>query len=135
MRHDCAVDAELRRVEALPGAGRYAVTFRRADGSEQAAVVEVAGGDVTVAEASLPAGWTRTGGAFGAVAEAVLAFARARGAVPSGSVLRDVPGGWDVMLGNVVLDAGTPACTAHGAMTESAGTWSCAECGARALLG
>ena len=37
------MDAVLHRIEALPGAGRYAVTFRCADGSEQTAVMIVDG--------------------------------------------------------------------------------------------
>lgn len=125
----------LQRIEALPGAGRYAVTFRRTDGSEHAAVVEVTGDDVAVAEASLPLGWTRDGPAFAAVVEAVLAVGRARAVTPLVAALRDVEGGWDVSLGNVVIGSGgRPECTAHTAMTELGGVWSCPECGAQAVL-
>jgi hypothetical protein len=127
--------AALVRIEALPGEGRYAATFQRADGSEQTAVVQLAGSDVQVAEASLPAGWTRDSGAFAAVAAAVRAFDAARRHAPAGPALRDVPGGWDVSLGNVVLgDNGVPSCTAHGAMTQSGTDWCCPECDARAVL-
>jgi hypothetical protein len=125
--------SSLHRIEALPGAGRYAVTFQRDDRSEQTAVVHVADGEVDAAEASLPTGWTRDSEAFHALAEAVLAVERARGAGPKAAALVDVDGGWDVILGNVVLDGDRPTCTAHGPMDAGAdGTFTCAECGARA---
>lgn len=126
----------MHRIEALPGVGRYAVTFRRADGVEQTAVVLATGDEVAVAEASLPVGWNRETDAFRATAEAVLAVDLARRSVPAGNVLTDVEGGWDVGLGNVVLGpGGVPTCTAHGEMTGSTDDeWVCAECGARALL-
>jgi hypothetical protein len=126
--------AALHRIEALAGDGRYAVTFQRADRSEQTAVVEVADGAVSAAEASLPAGWTRDSEAFSAMAEAVLAVQRARGIGPRTAALIDVGGGWDVMMGNVVLgDAGVPSCTAHGDMVAGDdGVFECPDCGARA---
>lgn len=133
------MEAVLHRIEALPGDVRYAVTFRRPDGSEQTAVVEAAEDKVTVAEASLPTGWTRDTEPFVSTAEAVLAVHRARNAAPRAQVLRDVDGGWDVAIGNVVPGAGEhagrPVCTAHGVMDERAGVWTCPECGAQALLG
>ena len=111
--------AALFRIESLPGEGRYAVGFERADGSEQTAVVHLTADGIEVAEASLPAGWTRDSAAFAATAAAVTAFHEARRHAPAGPALRDVDGGWDVSLGNVVLGpAGQPECTAHGAMTE-----------------
>ena len=94
------VAAVLHRIEALPGAGRYAVTFRRDDGGEQTAVVDVARSEIRVAEASLPTGWTRDSDAFRATADAVRAVHRARSAGPASSTLIDVEGGWDVGLGN-----------------------------------
>jgi hypothetical protein len=128
--------AVLYRIEALPGAGRHAVTFRRADGTEQTAIVELSGDGVEVAEASLPSGWTRDSEMFAAIADAVRAFDRARRTAPTGPALRDVPGGWDVSLGNVVLGGtGQPTCTAHGEMTPRGDLFTCAECGAQALLG
>ena len=132
-----AVDAVLHRLEALPGDGRWAVTFRRGDGSEQTAVVQVSGGGVEVAEASLPTDWTRTSEAWTAAADAVLALERSRAAsAPSGAVLRDPDGGWDVSLGNVVLGPNArPACIAHGELTADGSVWSCAECGAVAQFG
>lgn len=130
-----AVDVVLHRIEALPGIGRYAVTFRRADGSEQTAVMLASDDDVAVAEASLPVGWTRESDAFRTTAVAVLAVDHARRAAPRGSVLRDVEGGWDVGLGNVELGVdGKPTCTAHGPMADQNGIWVCAECGARAVV-
>jgi hypothetical protein len=129
------MDATLKRIEALPGEGRYAVTFRRPDGSEQTAVVHAVGEGVEVAEAALPAGWSAGAEPFLSTARAVQAFdtARRQGGVRS---LRDVNGGWDVSLGNIVLgDDGVPDCTAHGPLVEEGGTWVCTECGARAQLG
>lgn len=128
------------RIEALPGAGRYTVAFRRGDGGEQEAVVEIRTGTAEVAEASLPTGWTRESEVFRAVAAAVVAFDAARAMVPT-PALRDVHGGWDVSLGNVVLDpAGAPTCIGHGVMAEAHEAngecrFVCAECGAAAVLG
>lgn len=128
--------SRLQRIEALPGAGRYAVTFQRDDRSEQTAVVHVSDGTVEAAEASLPTGWTRESEAFRALADAVLAVERARGTGPQAAALVDVDGGWDVMLGNVVLEGGVATCTAHGPMAAAGdSTFSCPECGARAGLG
>jgi hypothetical protein len=129
------VDAVLHRIEALPGVGRYAVTFKNGDGTEQTAVVQVDSHEIDVAEASLPLGWTRTSAGFVATAAAVAAVDAARRVAPSATSLRDVDGGWDVMLGNVVLTDGAPTCTAHDAMTQSGDVWSCPECGAKAILG
>jgi hypothetical protein len=124
----------LHRIEALAGNGRYAVTFQRGDRSEQTAVLQVSGAEVSAAEASLPVGWTLSSDAFHALAQAVLAVQRARGTGPKTVALSDVDGGWDVMMGNVVLgDEGVPTCTAHGPMTLGAdGVYECADCGARA---
>jgi hypothetical protein len=131
------MDAVLHRIEALPGAGRWAVTFRGPDGAEVGTVVQVdSDGTPTLAPASLPPEW-RDGPAHAALLAAVAAVAAARAGAAEGAAdeLRDVPGGWDVSLGNVVLDgAGRPACTAHGPLTGQAGRWTCAECGATALF-
>jgi hypothetical protein len=125
--------AILHRIETLAGNGRFAVTFQRADLSEQTAVVQVTGTSVTAAEASLPDGWTLDSDAFAAMAAAVLAMQHARGIGPRAAALVDVDGGWDVMMGNVVLgEGGVPTCTAHGAMTPAGEVYECAECGARA---
>lgn len=129
------MDAVLHRIEALPGEGRYAVTFRRPDGGEQTAVAQIAAGGIDVAEASLPTGWTRDCERFEGTAEAVRAMDAARRLTSSSATLREVDGGWDVGLGNVGLSPrGTPECTAHGAMAERRGVWVCAECDARAQL-
>ena len=124
----------LHRIEALAGSGRYAVTFQRPDNSEQTAVVQFTDGTIHAAEASLPAGWTRDSAAFAAMAEVVQAMDRARALGPAATALVDVDGGWDVMMGNVVLgDGGAPTCTAHGPMTPvENGVYECPECGARA---
>ena len=141
------MDAVLHRLEALPGDGRWAATFRRVDGSEQTAVVQVTvvPGHVTdldtavveVAEASLPTGWTHASEPWLAIADAVRALERSRlASAPGGAVLRDPDGGWDVSLGNIVLGAnGRPACIAHGELIPAGTTWSCAECGAVAQFG
>lgn len=133
------MDAALHRIEALPGAGRYAVTFRNPDGTEQAAVVQLAEDDAEddteVAEASLPESW-RAGETRDQLIAAVRAFDTAAKTTTQGSALRDVEGGWDVSLGNVVLNtAGVPECTAHGPMAEVGTKYECAECGAAAMLG
>jgi hypothetical protein len=126
----------LHRIEALAGSGRYAVTFQRPDNSEQTAVVHVDGETVDAAEASLPDGWTRDSEAFAGMANVVRAMQRARALGPAAAALVDIDGGWDVMMGNVVLGAsGVPECTAHGDMDpREAGAFECAECGARAAL-
>jgi hypothetical protein len=130
------MDAVVHRIEALPGAGRYAVTWLRTDGSEQTAVVHVRDDALDVAEASLPPGCAPDTAMFAATAAAVRALDEARRLAPARQ-LGDVDGGWDVSLGNVHLDpGGTPACTAHGPMQHTTlGEWLCAVCGARALLG
>jgi hypothetical protein len=128
--------AVLHRIEALPGEGRHAVTFRAADGSEQSAIVHLTARGLDVAEASLPAGWSRESELFEATAAAVRAFDGAHRAGAVVPPLRDVPGGWDVSLGNIVLGPrGVPSCTAHGDLDGADGTWTCAECGAQALFG
>jgi hypothetical protein len=126
--------AALIRIEALPGDGRYAVAFERADGSEQTAVMHLTADGLAVADASLPAGWSRDSPAFAATAAAVSAFDKARRQAPTAPALRDVDGGWDVSLGNVTMQDGTPTCAAHGPMSKSADQYICTECYARAKL-
>lgn len=126
--------AALIRIEALPGDGRYAVAFERPDGSEQTAVMHLTDDGLAVAEASLPAGWTRDSEAFAATAAAVSAFDEARRHAPTAPALRDVEGGWDVSLGNVTLVDGVPTCAAHGPMGKADGQYICTDCYARAKL-
>ena len=128
--------AALHRIEALPGAGRYAVTFRRDDGGEQTAVVDVTRGRRPRRRGESAARLDHESDAFRATADAVRAVHQARAAGPPATTLLDVDGGWDVGMGNVVLNAdGVPSCTAHGEMGAAGDAYECAECGARALLG
>src|SRR5581483_2125812 len=55
-------------------------------------------------------------------------------AAPNGRRLADVHGGWDVSLGNVILDdAGRPSCVTHGELAAEPGEiYRCADCGALA---
>lgn len=128
------MEAALHRIEALPGAGRYTATFRQHDGTEVTAVVQL-GEQPEVASAGLPRAW-RSGPPLQELLAAVRAFDAARAAVPQGGAhLRDVDGGWDVSLGNVVLGpAGLPECIAHGALDLQGERYVCAECGAAAVL-
>jgi hypothetical protein len=132
------VDPLLRRIEALSVDGSYALSFLMADGQERSMVISLDNGEVDVPEANLFEGWATTSESFRAAVAAVRAMDHARKAVgPRAGALRDVPGGWDVGLGNVTLsDAGQPVCIAHGELelTESA-TYQCPSCGALALYG
>lgn len=128
------MDVALHRIEALPGSGRYAVTFRGSAG-DQTSVVGVDGDALTVAEANLPDGWRPGAAAYENLAAAVLAVHRARAAGSPVPAVQDVDGGWDVALGNVVLEGDVPACTAHGSMQALGDNrFECADCGARAAL-
>jgi len=124
----------LHRIEALPGNGRYAVTFR-GSGGEQTSVVGVQGDAVAVAEANLPDGWRPGTPRYDSLASAVLAVDRARAAAPPVRAVQDVDGGWDVALGHVVLEGVVPACTAPGRMQPlGENRFECAECGACAEI-
>lgn len=124
----------LHRIEALPGAGRYAVTFRDNDGSEQTAVVHADATGLEVADANLPTDWSRSAPAFAALQAVLTAMNTARESGPPTMELVDIDGGWDVMVGNVVLLSGVPHCVAHGSMAPDDGVFACPECGARAVL-
>jgi hypothetical protein len=129
------VEAALHRIEALPGVGRYSVTFRTPEGAELSAVVQVNGLEVDVAPASLPTDWQPDGPAFTLLVDAVLAMDTARHTAKAPAELIDVPGGWDVMIGNVLLDGGIVTCAAHSAMRmNDAQEWVCPECGAKAIF-
>jgi hypothetical protein len=129
------VDAALHRIEALPGAGRYAVTFRDRSGAEHAAVAQVTGATVELPAARLPADWEPGGAAYPHLVAALVAIDTARRSAQAPAELIDVPGGWDVMIGTVLLTDGIVTCAAHSAMrlTDS-GEWVCPECGARAIF-
>jgi hypothetical protein len=133
-RHNDAMDAQLESITALPGAGRYQLAFRSADGATVTAVVELAHDVLRTADTSLPQPWGDGSEARAAITAAVLALARARRAGNRTAALRDVAGGWDVSLGNVVLADGVPSCVAHGPMSAEEGWFVCPACGARAVL-
>jgi hypothetical protein len=130
------VDAALHRIEALPGAGRYSVTFRNGVGVEQSAVAQITGDQVELAPASLPPDWQAGGPAFDLLVHALIAVDQARRTADSPTELIDVDGGWDVMIGNVLLGGGVVSCAAHGPMElRDDSVWSCldADCGAQAI--
>ena len=129
------MDVGLQRIEALPGEGRYSVTFRGSGGAEQSAVAQVNGADIEMAPASLPAGWEPGTDPHAALCEAIHAVDRARRSSAAPAELLDVEGGWDVMIGNVVLATGNiVTCAAHGVMRLVDDVWTCAECGAQAVF-
>lgn len=133
------MDPLLTRIEATARAGEFAVTVVLPDGTERVLVMTVTGDPPTVAlpPAAGIDGWTAAAESYRAVTEAVLAVDRARRIGPAGVQLLDVPGGWDVSLGNVILDgSGQPECVAHGALRPVGdGRFECADCGAAALFG
>jgi len=132
------MDPLLHRIEALPRADSFTVTFDLGNGEERS-VVTTAGEDgaPTLAAANLPGGWTLETPVVEAALRAVAAFREARtsAAGPKPQRLLDVDGGWDVTIGNVVLDAaGQPTCVADGVMVAAGGgRYECPECGAAAL--
>jgi hypothetical protein len=136
-----AVDPLLQRIEAVPEPSCYNVTFVLDRNHERSVIMKVsadAADGVHVPEANMIAGWARSSDSFRAVLAAVRAVDDARrsgGGVAQG--LRDVPGGWDVSVGNVIAGAdGQPSCVAHGPLEPAAaGSYSCPECGAVALFG
>lgn len=132
------VDPLLRRIEALSEPGCYLADFDVAGGQQRSIVLRVEAGAVNVPEANLIAGWASDSESFRLAATAVLAVDLARRSNATvAELLRDVAGGWDVGLGNVLLSpAGHPTCGAHGDLELiAAATYECATCGARALLG
>jgi hypothetical protein len=133
----CAsVEPLLKRIEASAEQGAYLAVFVLPDLQERSVMAKGSGDDVTIPTANLIAGWSTDSSSFKAVSDALRGFDRARIAVGDAvPQLQDVEGGWDVGLGNVVLDAGgVPACVAHGQMTGVAGIYHCTECDARALF-
>jgi hypothetical protein len=132
-----AVEPLLHRIDALPEHGCYSVTFLLDGAHERSIVMKVVDAEVVVPEANLLPGWSGDSPAFVSALGAVRAFNSARNAVDgSAALLRDVPGGWDVGVGNVVLENGQPVCVAHDPMPAgTAAEFECAECGAQALYG
>src|SRR5579864_5785822 len=96
------VEPMLHRIEALPRSGHYALTVVLDGGHERTVVADVHDGGVTVPTANLPHGWSTTSDSYKATVAAVLAVDHARHVGPAPVVLQDVPGGWDVSLGNIV---------------------------------
>ncbi len=139
-----AVDPLLQRIDALPEPGCYSVTFLLAGNHERSVVMKVpraadaTARDVIVPEANMLPGWSPASASFVAVLAAVLAVDQARNRADSADeALRDAPGGWDVGIGNIVLDAaGRPSCVAHGELEQvETGRYVCATCQAQALFG
>jgi len=128
-----AVEPELVKIEALAEPGCYAVTVALPDGAERSLVARLRDG-VPVLPAGAVSGWTAGSPTHDATLAAVTAVHAARElAGPRGRSLVDVDGGWDVSLGNVVLDgAGRPSCVTHGELAADGDAFRCAECGARA---
>jgi len=128
----------LHRIEALADHGSYAVGFLLADGREHIVVMRVVNGAVHLPAANLLDDWAPGSASFDAVVAAIRAVDEARAlAGPRRAQLADVPGGWDVTLGNITLSgAGHPTCVAHGGLEVAEGTrYVCPACGAAALFG
>ncbi len=139
-----AVDPLLQRIEALPEHGCYSVTFVLAGNHERSVVMKVIDDgidgavNVLVPEANMLPGWSTAASSFQAVLAAVRAVDQARSLADGGAaVLRDIDGGWDVSVGNIVLgELGLPVCVAHGELEQSApATFLCPTCGAQARFG
>ena len=131
------MDPLLRRIESLPDDGAYTVTFVLQDGQERGVVVRVTDGLPSVPAADLIPGWAADSDSFRATLAAVSAVHAARElAGPGRTRLSDVPGGWDVGLGNIVLSStGLPTCVGHGDLEQRAdGLYECSVCGALAIL-
>lgn len=128
------VEPQLTKIEALTEVGCYAVTFALGTGEERSVVARLRDGAV-VLPASAVGDWPESSATYAAAVAAVAAVHAARElAAPRGRRLSDVDGGWDVSLGNVLLDdAGRPSCVTHGELAaEPDDIYRCAECGALA---
>jgi len=129
------VEPLLTKVEALAEAGCYTLTFALDSGEERAVVARLRDGAAVVPVTAV-SGWSPDSPSYAATVAAVEAVHAARElAGPRGRRLHDVAGGWDVSLGNVVLDdAGRPSCVTHGELAaEPDDVYRCAECGAAAI--
>ena len=128
------VDPLLQRIEALPREGQYSVTVRLEGGHERTIVAQVDHDLVTLPSANLPSGWSAESESLKATTAAVLAVDHARHVGSTLAVLQDLPGGWDVSMGNVMLTEQGPVCITDGPMELSGpGQFVCAVCGAGAL--
>jgi hypothetical protein len=132
-----AVDPLLYRIEALPDHGCYLASFVLGSGQQCGLTMRVDGDDVLVQPGGAIHDWPETAESFRAALAAVRAIDYARERVGTGGGLRDVPGGWDVRVGNVVLSiGGLPSCVAHGDMERTRpATYRCDICGSIAQLG
>ncbi len=132
-RNARTVDPLLSKIEALTEPGCYSLTFTTGTGEDRAVVLRLRPGEDEVPGANLFPGWSPR--AFAAAVAAVRALHEAREIVgPRRPRLRDIEGGWDVGLGNVLLSAdGVPSCVAHGGLeSNDPGIYRCAVCGAAA---
>lgn len=129
------VDPQLAKLEALTEPGCYNLTFALDTGEERAVVARLRGDDLDIPAAAFN-GWSASSDSYLAVAAAVWAVHHARElARPVGVRLLDVGGGWDVSLGNIVLEDGRPTCVSHGPLEPDGELFRCAECGAVATYG
>ncbi|HEX2902426.1 MAG TPA: hypothetical protein VHO01_03125 [Jatrophihabitans sp.] len=129
------MDPQLAKLEALAEPGCYSLTFALDSGAERAVVARFRGDELNI-PASAFTGWSTQSQSYQAVAEAVRAVHRARElARPTGVRLLDIDGGWDVSLGNIVLEGGQPACVSHGPLEPDGAAFRCPECGAAAVFG
>lgn len=135
-RNAQAVDPQLSKLEALAEPGCYTLTFALPTGEERAVVARFRDDDLDIPVKAFT-GWTATSDSYAAVVAAVRAVHQARDlARPTGVRLIDVEGGWDVSLGNLVLNgAGQPECVSHGALEPDGAVFRCPECGAAASFG
>lgn len=127
----------LTGIDAMAEQGCYSARFQLANGAEQSVVLRVRNGEVAAPEANMIAGWSPQSESFRAVIAVVSAMDQARRlAGAQRPQLLDIDGGWDVGLGNVLLDGdGLPACVAHGRLQQGTGErWECEQCGAAALF-
>ncbi|HEU5270887.1 MAG TPA: hypothetical protein VFU36_13260 [Jatrophihabitans sp.] len=126
------MDPRLTKIEALTEAGCYTVTVTLGSGEERSVVARVRDDEVALPAAAVD-GWSAESASYPATLAAVQAVHAARElAGPQDRRLSDVAGGWDVSLGNVVLDPdGRPSCVTHGELAAEPGErYRCAECGA-----
>ncbi len=129
------VDPQLAKLEALAEPGCYNLTFALGTGEERAVVARFRGDELDI-PATAFTGWSVTSDSYVAVAEAVRSVHHARElARPTGVRLLDVGGGWDVSLGNLVLESGRPVCVSHGPLEPDGELFRCPECGAAAVFG